>query len=89
MKIKYENQYYIHFCLGCNKLHYIPNFDGRPHWGFNNNYDAPTFSPSVKHTFRNKDVDSICHYFITDGKIKYCSDCFHSMSGQTVSLPDL
>lgn len=32
---------------------------------------------------------TVCHYFINNGKIQYCSDCPHSLSGQTVDLPDI
>jgi hypothetical protein len=86
MKVKYENQYYTHFCPGCNDEHLIPNFDGRPHWNFNGDFEKPTFTPSVLHRLWNKNS---CHYFITDGYIKYCSDCNHNLAGQSVELPDL
>lgn len=36
-------------CPGCECEHYL-NIDiknGRPCWGFNNNYDSPTFTPSI------------------------------------------
>jgi hypothetical protein len=29
-----------------------------------------------------------CHSFITDGMIKFLSDCTHSLVGQTVRIPD-
>jgi hypothetical protein len=31
----------------------------------------------------------LCHYFIVDGRIRYCGDCQHELAGQTVDLPDL
>lgn len=31
---------------------------------------------------------TLCHYFLTDGKISYCQDCPHELRGQTVDLPD-
>ena len=35
-------------CPGCNELHTIRvEGDGRPLWGFNGDYDRPTFTPSV------------------------------------------
>ena len=86
MKVRYENQYYIHFCLGCNEEHLIPHFDGRPHWDFNGNFDLPTFSPSIKHSFHDK---GCCHYFIRNGQIEYCGDCDHNLAGKTVLLPEL
>ncbi|MEO7016286.1 MAG: hypothetical protein ABI067_07055 [Leifsonia sp.] len=30
-----------------------------------------------------------CHSFITDGKIKYLSDCNHHLAGQTIDLPKI
>lgn len=30
----------------------------------------------------------LCHSFVTDGKIQFLNDCFHSLKGQTVDLPD-
>ncbi len=32
---------------------------------------------------------SICHYFIRNGQIEYCSDSTHQLSGKTISLPAL
>lgn len=34
-------------------------------------------------------LDFCCHYIITDGNIHYCADCTHSMSGQTIPMPDI
>lgn len=31
----------------------------------------------------------ICHYFIRAGRIEFCGDSTHALSGQTVELPDL
>lgn len=36
------------YCPGCKQYHAIPvNGSGHPMWTFNNNYEKPTFSPSV------------------------------------------
>jgi hypothetical protein len=32
---------------------------------------------------------SVCHTFITDGKVQFLSDCTHARAGQTLDLPDL
>lgn len=29
-----------------------------------------------------------CHSFVTDGQIRFLSDCSHSLAGKTVPLPD-
>lgn len=31
----------------------------------------------------------ICHSFIGHGKIQFLSDCWHSLAGQTVALPEI
>lgn len=75
-------------------MHAIPVGDPyKVYWQFNNNPEAPTFSPSVKHT-TGKYVDpknypdegDICHYFIRDGRIEFCTDCTHAFAGKNVSL---
>lgn len=32
-------------------------------------------------------VPSICHSFVTDGRIQFLGDCTHALAGQTVDLP--
>lgn len=34
-------------------------------------------------------IHCFCHSFITDGKIKYLSDCNHHLAGQTIDLPKI
>ena len=31
----------------------------------------------------------LCHSFVTDGQIRFLSDCTHELADQTVDLPDL
>lgn len=33
-------------------------------------------------------LPSICHSFVTDGRIAYLADSTHALAGQTVDLPD-
>ena len=60
----------------------------------------PTFSPSVNIRWgryadpkfvspENHDPSGVCHYFIRDGRIQFCSDSTHALSGQTVDLPEI
>lgn len=35
-----------------------------------------------------KALDDCCHYILTDGVINYCSDCVHTMAGQSVPLSE-
>lgn len=32
-------------------------------------------------------VDTVCHSFVTDGRIQFLGDCTHALRGQTVALP--
>lgn len=33
-------------------------------------------------------IPTVCHSFVTDGKIQYLNDCTHELAGQTVELLD-
>lgn len=33
-------------------------------------------------------LDSVCHSFVTDGRVQFLNDCTHALAGQTVDLPD-
>ena len=75
-----------------------------PRWGYNGNADAPTFTPSVlvRGTTPLTDeqiplvmggermelVPTVCHSFVTDGRIQFLGDCTHALAGQTVQIPD-
>lgn len=63
-------------------------------WTFDENYESPTITPSVAVTgfkLNDKDerVQTLCHSFITKGKINFCGDCTHDLKGQTVELPEI
>lgn len=32
--------------------------------------------------------DTVCHSFVTGGRIEFLKDCTHKLAGQTVDLPD-
>lgn len=75
-----------HWCPGCKQNHVI-YIDPRSqanghHWRFNGNQERPTFEPSINIVGR-------CHYFITDGRIRFCEDSRHELAGKTVDLPNL
>lgn len=90
----------LHWCPGCNEVHgYRVEGDGRPKWVFNNNFDKPTFTPSMLITVtEHEDEDenplpqpvqrTLCHYFIINGEIQFCDDSPHALAGKTVPLPD-
>lgn len=84
-------------CPGCCQLHQVSVGDGPgPRWGFNGNYDRPTFSPSILVTYNGPDAGmdhgdytappAVCHSFVTDGQIQFLTDCTHELAGQTVPL---
>lgn len=84
-----------HWCTGCKSYHRInvekPNHCGAV-WNWNQNVEAPTFSPSVNTSATDPEDGELlyrCHYFVTDGQILYCGDCTHELSGKTVELPRL
>jgi hypothetical protein len=33
-------------------------------------------------------VPSVCHSFVTDGRIQFLADCTHHLAGQTVDIPE-
>ncbi len=84
------------FCPGCQCAH-GPN-EG---WTFNGDFERPTFHPSILvKSVRGLRPDgsgseedgtlerSVCHSFVTDGRIRFLPDSTHALSGQTVDLPD-
>lgn len=77
-----EHGMYAIQCPGCKCLH---GFDKR--WTFNNDFEKPTFSPSM---LINQDNEkSRCHSFVTNGQIQFLNDCFHELKGQTINLEDV
>lgn len=103
-----EGGHTMFWCPGCGEAHAVrvredgQNVGGA--WGFNGNYDRPTFSPSVlvrgKRKITDEEYDRIrageklnipdmvCHSFVRDGQIQFLGDCTHALAGQTVPLPD-
>lgn len=73
-------------------------------WKFNGDLDKPSFTPSLLNRW-GKHVDAnwqepkgtapdggwsgICHLFVTDGKIIYCSDSTHAYAGKTIEMEDI
>lgn len=84
---------YGHWCPGCNSGHEINvdavNAQGAK-WSFNGDAERPMFSPSINIRWgkyagqQHTEHGGICHYFIRNGKIEYCSDSTHHLSGNTV-----
>ena len=53
-------------------------------WTFNDNFEKPSFSPSLNYATQHKR----CHLFLKDGNIEYCTDCWHQYAGQKIPLED-
>lgn len=94
-KVKHPTQnrnYLVFMCPGCNQYHtlkvaYGSSQDG---WYWNEDYDAPTFKPSVLSNSEHSNPEApLCHSFITDGKIRFLHDSDHSLAGCTVDLPEV
>ncbi len=84
-----------HWCPACEMLHPIAvdrlNASGM-RWTWNGDMVRPTFSPSIdrrRGPFPATGAIVRCHYFITLGRIEFCSDCTHALAGKVVDLPPL
>jgi len=77
------------FCKGCEQPHSVKvGLGPGPRWGYNENPEAPTSTPSVLVRWNEWEEAKVCHSFVTDGRIQYLADCTHALAGQTVDLPD-
>lgn len=85
-----ELQYLFH-CPGCRGTHSYwlahPKGSQGPIWHFNGNRERPTFSPSLRvRSVSRKGNEHVCHLFVTDGQIQYCTDSTHELAGKTVPM---
>jgi len=98
-----EDGMLVFYCPGCKRMHdiYVDKLH-HVNWNFNGDFDKPTFSPSIKVTYRHPKgysnenpapaewsgeyEEDVCHSFVRDGKIQYLSDCTHDLAGQTVNM---
>lgn len=83
------------WCPGCDGAHAVRiGEDAGPRWTWNGNVDRPTFSPSLLVRYNGADADtpdgipSVCHSFVTDGRIQFLGDSTHALAGRTVDIPD-
>lgn len=85
---------HAHFCPACREMHdYAVEgpFRNGAQWSFNGDYERPTFTPSMRIVWGmgGDRPDKQCHYFVTDGQIRYCADSTHALAGLTVNLSDV
>jgi hypothetical protein len=79
-KINLNGPYREFHCPGCGFDHGVNGA-----WTWNGSLERPSFQPSVKAEICGK----VCHFYVTDGKIQFCTDCTaHQLGGQTLDLPD-
>lgn len=71
---------------GCYHAAWIKNPKGKPIWKWNGNMEKPTFRPSLKVTMPHATGEDICHFFVTNGKIRFLGDCTHKLAGKTVDM---
>jgi hypothetical protein len=78
---------YVFHCPGCGYGHaFEVGAQGGAGWTWNGSFDKPTFTPSL---LCNPDSPPHrCHSFVTDGRIQFLGDCWHTLAGQTVDIPD-
>lgn len=91
------------WCPGCDGAHQVQVGAGPgPRWGFDGNYERPTFTPSVlvrgsrpiTDDERRRIMDgetiepepTVCHSFVRDGQVQFLGDCTHALAGRTVPL---
>jgi hypothetical protein len=56
-------------------------------WSFNGDFEKATFRPSM--LIHPNNMHGRDHFFVTDGKIEYLSDCEHALAGKTVDMVDV
>lgn len=82
---------YTFYCPGCkhNHMYFIKGYNLS--WQFNNDVDKPTFTPSLLNRIPANDnrPEQRCHLFVKDGKIEYCGDCTHELSGKTIEMEEI
>ena len=90
-------EYYSFYCPGCKHQHVYSICSDGSGWQFNGNMGKPSFTPSLLNSMKIKneitgvyDIEKErCHLFVTDGKIIYCGDCSHELSGQTIEMSEI
>lgn len=80
---------YTFECPGCGSSHEIRTY-GDVVWNFNGDLEKPTVTPSlrVREQISNKEP-KICHFFVREGKLVFCGDSTHHLSGKTVDMLDI
>ena len=86
MKAMLSNGILCFWCPGCDGMMQVNHV----RWHWNGDAGKPTLSPSILQTcgpFPDGHTE-VCHCFVKDGNIEFCTDCTHSKRGE-MPLPDL
>jgi hypothetical protein len=59
------------------------SFSNGAKWTFNGNLEKPSFSPSMNIG------NDFCHYYLTDGELRFSACHGHNLGGQVIPLPEL
>lgn len=78
-----KGDYLCFYCPGCRQYHCF-TVKGEKAWQWNGSKTAPTFSPSL--LCNGSDPARRCHLFVENGQIRYLSDCWHDLKGQTIPM---
>jgi hypothetical protein len=99
---------YTFFCPACDCHHSVWDKESqceRPFcWGFNGDYNKPTFTPSLRIGYKHPKgysnenpapedydgeyVEEVCHFNITNGQIIYHGDCTHDLKNTTIEMEE-
>ncbi len=74
-------------CPGCGYGHAFRTAGPGPCWTFNGDDEKPSFTPSLM--CNQNEPARRCHSYVTDGRIQFLDDCFHTLKGQTIELEDV
>lgn len=95
MKLVRTRQGFAHWCPACKVPHYIfvtnKTVLTQSDWHFDGNFEEPTFDPGIRLNYLSQKtgkVETLCHYWIINGRIEFCEDSPHAMAGFRVPLPD-
>lgn len=75
----------VWMCPGCGDFHRIP-IEGPNGWEWNGSLASPTLNPSCKGETPFPEGTRVCHFFLRDGMMEFCSDSTHQKAGQHVRL---
>lgn len=83
--------FYGFMCPACGERHAVctARSNDAAAYTFNGSLDQPTFYPAILVPGADGDPTAICHSYVTDGRIRFLTDCTHALAGRELELPDL